>query len=74
MLTEILQKQLITVNKSCKRAFYNDISAEKAQRLFEALSPHSQVALETPVEFVAADLTIPKAYIICELDEVGNDM
>lgn len=67
------QDQLILANENSKHAFYNDVSDEEAQHWFEKLVPHSQDAFETPVEFVAADLTIPKGYIVCEQDQVrGN--
>ncbi|KAI1344165.1 Alpha/beta hydrolase fold-1 [Xylariaceae sp. FL0016] len=62
--------QLIGVNERAKYAFYNDVPDDgKVQRYFEELVPHSQDAMEAPVNYVAADLTIPKGYIICELDQ-----
>lgn len=60
------------VNTKAKHAFYNDLSPEEVQKCYDALVPHSQVAFETPVDFVVTDLTIPKAFIICELDQVSS--
>jgi hypothetical protein len=48
------------------------MTEEEAQKWFETLVPHSQDAFETGVDYVAADLTIPKAYVICELDQVSD--
>ncbi|KAI0010037.1 Alpha/beta hydrolase fold-1 [Xylariaceae sp. FL0662B] len=56
------------VNEKAKKIFYNDIPEEEAQRHFESLVPCSQDAYETPVNFIAADITIPKTYIICTKD------
>lgn len=66
-----VKNQLITANDKAKHAFFNDMSPEEAQKWFDTLVPHSQDAFETGVDFVAADLTIPKAYVICELDQVS---
>lgn len=34
------------------------------------LQPHSQDAFETGCEFIGSDITIPKSFIMCELDRV----
>ena len=34
------------------------------------LLPHSQDAFETGCNFIASDITIPKAFVICETDLV----
>ncbi|KAI1082914.1 Alpha/beta hydrolase fold-1 [Whalleya microplaca] len=56
------------VKEQGKAILYNDVPEDEAQRCFEALVPQCQAATETPVTFVAVDLTIPKTYIICEKD------
>lgn len=35
---------------------------------YKALVPQSYEAVTTPVDFAAADITIPKTYIVCEKD------
>ncbi|KAI1500827.1 Alpha/beta hydrolase fold-1 [Biscogniauxia marginata] len=55
-------------NEITKKLIYNDIPEDEAQRVFESLLPQSQVAFETPVTYVATDLTIPKTFIICKKD------
>ncbi|KAF3054939.1 hypothetical protein GL218_07349 [Daldinia childiae] len=61
-------------NKTCfasdeaKQDFYNDLPDDVAEKCFDALLPFSQDALETPVEFVASDLIIPRTFLICEND------
>ncbi|KAH8662325.1 hypothetical protein BX600DRAFT_437723 [Xylariales sp. PMI_506] len=63
------KNQVMIANEKAKFAFYNDLPAAEAQARWNQLVPHSQDAMETPVDFVAADLTIPKGYIVCELDQ-----
>jgi hypothetical protein len=70
MLTGWLQNKLMTPNLKAKEAFYNDLSEAEAEKSYGLLVPHSQDALETPVDYVASDLTIPKAYVVCEIDQV----
>ncbi|KAI1849199.1 hypothetical protein JX266_005160 [Neoarthrinium moseri] len=69
--TPYTRNQLITVNDNAKHAFYNDMPDDESQKWFDTLVPHSQDAFETGVDYVAADLTIPKGYVICELDQVS---
>lgn len=65
------QNKLVKANELAKEAFFNDLPPETAQKYFDTLVPHSQDAMETPADYVAGDLTMPKAYIICELDMVS---
>ncbi|KAI1845392.1 hypothetical protein JX265_005253 [Neoarthrinium moseri] len=60
---------LIHLQEFAKDKFYNDLPDNEAQKQFESLLPHSQDAFETPVNFIPADVTIPKTYIICENDQ-----
>ena len=53
-----------------KHAFYNDLPDEEAQALYEKLNHHALSAFETPVDYVASDLTVPSTYLICENDAV----
>lgn len=50
-------------------AFYGACPEEEAKRCFDLLLPHSQDAFETGCNFVAADVTIPKTFFICETDQ-----
>ncbi|KAK8124223.1 hypothetical protein PG999_004141 [Apiospora kogelbergensis] len=61
--------QLITVNEKTKEALFNDLPEEEQDAYLAKLVPHSQDAMETPVDFVVTDITIPKTYIICEMDQ-----
>ncbi|KAI8958754.1 hypothetical protein F5Y11DRAFT_359783 [Daldinia sp. FL1419] len=56
------------VSDKAKEGFYNDLPDDVAQKCFDSLVPFAQVSLETPADFVASDLTIPKAFLICEND------
>lgn len=47
---------------------YSNIPADKAQELYGALVPQSCKATITPVDFAVPDITIPKAYVICNKD------
>lgn len=40
-----------------------------AEKYFSALVPQSHAALDKPVDFSVPDITIPKAYIICDNDQ-----
>ncbi|KAK8085734.1 hypothetical protein PG997_007005 [Apiospora hydei] len=61
--------QLTLVNEKAKDALFNDFPDEAERDAWLAkLVPMSQDAMETPVDFVVADITIPKTYVICELD------
>ncbi|KAI1140047.1 Alpha/beta hydrolase fold-1 [Hypoxylon sp. FL0543] len=55
--------------KISKQSFYNDIDDAKAQELYDTLLPHSQVAIETPANYIVSDANIPYYYIVTEKDE-----
>ncbi|KAI0104539.1 Alpha/beta hydrolase fold-1 [Daldinia grandis] len=55
-------------NDGAKQRFYNDLPDDIGEKCFSTLLPFSQDALETPAEFVVPDLTILKAFLICEND------
>lgn len=59
----------LVVNQKAKSVLYNDLSNEMADKYFSALVPQSYAALEKPVDFSVPDITIPKAYIVCEGDQ-----
>ncbi|KAK8070197.1 hypothetical protein PG994_006813 [Apiospora phragmitis] len=63
------KNQLISVNEKAKGALFNDLPEPERDEWLEKLVPHSQDAMETPVDFVVADITIPKTYVICEMDQ-----
>jgi len=48
--------------------FYNDMPSAEADHYFSLLRPQAMPTFFTPVNYVASDLTIPKAYMICEKD------
>jgi homoserine acetyltransferase len=49
---------------------FSDCSEDEAQRAYALLEPHSQDTTQTPCDFVATDLTVPKTYVICESDKI----
>ncbi len=54
-----------------KEAFYSDLPADRAQEAFDSfLFCHSQDTFETVVDFVVANVAMPKPYIICKKDLV----
>ncbi|KAJ4244223.1 hypothetical protein NW762_014605, partial [Fusarium torreyae] len=62
-LTEMVPEQ-------ARNGVYSGCSEEAIQTALEATVPHSQDAFETSLDFIAADITIPKTYIICEKDQL----
>ncbi|EEU39014.1 uncharacterized protein NECHADRAFT_43023 [Fusarium vanettenii 77-13-4] len=59
---------LSTINEKGFQMLYNDTTEEEARKVYANVLPHSQDAFETGIDFIAADITIPKTYIICEND------
>ncbi|KAH7312021.1 Alpha/beta hydrolase fold-1 [Rhexocercosporidium sp. MPI-PUGE-AT-0058] len=55
-------------NHLAKDAFYNDLPSSEADHYFSLLRPQAVSVLFTPVHFVASNLKISKAYVICEKD------
>ena len=58
------------VPEQARNSVYSGCSEEAIQTALEATLPHSQDAFETSLDFIAADITIPKTYIICEKDQL----
>ncbi|KAK7931177.1 hypothetical protein PG985_001889 [Apiospora marii] len=63
------KSQLTTVNEKAKDALFNDLPEPERSAWLAKLVPHSQDAFEAPLAFIAADITIPKTYIVCERDQ-----
>ncbi|KAK3935772.1 Alpha/beta hydrolase fold-1 [Diplogelasinospora grovesii] len=64
------KNHLCTVAEDAQPIFCNDFTEEDTKKAFSLLLPQSQDSFETPADFVASDITIPKTYVICELDQV----
>lgn len=60
----------MTLREGAKAAIYGDYDEAAQQQMYEMLLPHSQDAFETPCDFVAADIVIPKTYVVCERDSL----
>ncbi|KAG5762741.1 hypothetical protein H9Q72_009141 [Fusarium xylarioides] len=56
------------LNDKAQTAFYNDCTPEVAKKAISECVSHSTASLETPADFVATDITVPKTYIVCEID------
>ncbi|KAH9905112.1 Alpha/beta hydrolase fold-1 [Xylariomycetidae sp. FL2044] len=63
-----MQGHIARPNANSKPAFYNDMSAEDADRYESLLLPASQDAFETPVTYTVGDSALPKYYIVTERD------
>jgi pimeloyl-ACP methyl ester carboxylesterase len=64
------QNNLMTLPKGAEKGLYSDLPDEEAEKYYELLEPHSQDAFETPVDYIAADVTVPMTYIVTEQDAV----
>ncbi|KAI1407098.1 Alpha/beta hydrolase fold-1 [Hypoxylon sp. FL1857] len=60
---------LIYPSDTSKQSFYNDVDNDRADELWDTLVPHSQEAIETPVNYTVTDADIPFFYIITEKDQ-----
>ncbi|KAF4339114.1 glutathione S-transferase [Fusarium beomiforme] len=56
------------LNEKAMNAFYNDCSPGVAEKAISECVNHSTASLETPADFVATDITVPKTYVVCEID------
>ncbi|KAF5623178.1 uncharacterized protein FTJAE_10701 [Fusarium tjaetaba] len=56
------------LNDKAQNAFYNDCTPEVAKKAISECVNHSTASLETPADFVATDITVPKTYVVCEID------
>ncbi|KAJ3571537.1 hypothetical protein NPX13_g5339 [Xylaria arbuscula] len=61
-------KKQTRVNEKSIALFYNDLTPDKAQAIFDDLVPQSYAAVTQPVDFSVLEITIPKTYIVCEKD------
>lgn len=58
----------MTLTKGAEKGLYSDLPEEEAESYYDMFEPHSQDAFETPVNYIAADVKIPKTYIVTEKD------
>ncbi|KAG4276003.1 hypothetical protein FPRO04_08122 [Fusarium proliferatum] len=56
------------LNDKAQNAFYNDCTPEVGKKAISECVNHSTASLETPAYFVARDITVPKTYVVCEID------
>ncbi|RBA08969.1 hypothetical protein FPRO05_07249 [Fusarium proliferatum] len=56
------------LNDKAQNAFYNDCTPEVGKKAISECVNHSTASLETPADFVARDITVPKTYVVCEID------
>ncbi|KAF4501651.1 hypothetical protein FAGAP_2160 [Fusarium agapanthi] len=56
------------LNDKAQNAFYNDCTPEVAKKAISECVNHSTASLETAAHFVATDITVPKTYVVCEID------
>lgn len=54
---------------AAKGVLYNDTPEADAAKYFQLTQPQSQDCFETAVNFIPADMVVPKTYIICEKDQ-----
>ncbi|KAL2062323.1 hypothetical protein VTL71DRAFT_6589 [Oculimacula yallundae] len=54
--------------EAAKDVFYYDLPVAKQDHYFSLLRPMAITAFFTPIDFTVGELTIPKAYVICEKD------
>lgn len=62
------QGNLNYLRDAAKDIMYNGLTDEEAREYFKLCQPHSQDAFQTTVNFIPADVTFPKTYIVCEQD------
>ncbi|KAM0812316.1 putative Alpha/beta hydrolase fold-1 [Seiridium cardinale] len=62
------KNNLMTLSKGAEKALYSDLPHEEAEKYYDLFESHSQDAFETPVNYIAADVTIPMTYIVTEKD------
>ncbi|KAJ4253962.1 hypothetical protein NW762_010361 [Fusarium torreyae] len=62
------QGDVVAVNERGEDALFNDYDAQTASRLLAGCVYQSTSSLETPSDFAAVDVAVPKTYVVCELD------
>jgi hypothetical protein len=56
------------LNPHADQIFYHDVPSSLWQPLMDSLMYQSRASLVTPAEFTAAELQIPKTYVVCTED------
>ncbi|KAJ4136525.1 hypothetical protein NW768_004140 [Fusarium equiseti] len=56
------------LNEGAKDTFYNDLPSDEADKALAHCALQSTASLETPADFVATDITVPKTYVVCDID------
>ncbi|KAM0345676.1 hypothetical protein ACHAPU_006331 [Fusarium lateritium] len=56
------------LNEKTKDIFYHDANPEVADKALSECVLQSTASLETPSDFVATDVAVPKTYVVCEID------
>ncbi|KAK2675004.1 Alpha/beta hydrolase fold-1 [Fusarium oxysporum f. sp. vasinfectum] len=64
------ENQITRMAEGARESVYSGCTEEAIDKALESTEPHSQDAFETSLDFIAADITIPKTYIICENDQL----
>ncbi|RGP68833.1 hypothetical protein FSPOR_5039 [Fusarium sporotrichioides] len=61
-------EDVLYLNDGAKDAFYNDLPSEEVDKALAACTLQSTASFETPSNFVATDITVPRTYVVCEED------
>ncbi|KIL85327.1 hypothetical protein FAVG1_11282 [Fusarium avenaceum] len=61
-------EDICNLNDKTKDTFYHDTTSEVADKAVSDCVPQSTASLETPSEFVATDISVPRTYVVCEID------
>ncbi|KAM0280038.1 hypothetical protein ACHAO9_011431 [Fusarium lateritium] len=56
------------LNDKTKDTFYHDTTSEIGDKAVSECVPQSTASLETPSHFVATDISVPRTYVVCEID------
>ncbi|KAF4444398.1 hypothetical protein FALBO_17234 [Fusarium albosuccineum] len=60
--------EVVALGEGAKDALFNDCDSETADRLLAGAVYQSSASFETPTTFAAADVAVPKTYVVCEED------
>ncbi|RGP79430.1 hypothetical protein FLONG3_2485 [Fusarium longipes] len=61
-------EDVMYLTDKAKDTFYNDLPSEDGDRFVSECVHQSTVSFETPSDFVATDITVPRTYIACQKD------
>ncbi|ETS76659.1 hypothetical protein PFICI_12046 [Pestalotiopsis fici W106-1] len=64
------KNNLMKLPKGAEKGLYSDLPDKESEKYYQLFQPQSQDAFETPVDYIAADVTIPMTYIVTEQDAV----